>query len=229
MPAIGTSWGTLLERIDQIRSTGQVRSNAISDLSLGEPTVFYASQILSDLSEWIADAHRVCVAERAHSIALDMSEAVARWTRDGGSLTLHEAGNALTMADFCRVIEMDVLVTDELGRRVPHEVDEYADPIDSRYRLQRVIEELRGIARFAASSQPGTSLSVLDSSDLCTREELAQALGTKPETVTKWISQYRRRNRGKDPIWVRRKPGQQRGFLVKVPTFMAEFRAGRTS
>tara|TARA_R110000782_G_scaffold12913_5_gene38272 strand:- start:19042 stop:19548 length:507 start_codon:yes stop_codon:yes gene_type:complete len=143
--------------------------------------------------------------------------------------TLYEAGTELTMADFRVLEEVDIYESGlERGRRLVR-IEDYADPLDARYRLQRFVADLMMIACMAATLAPSSYLSALEGRDLCTREELAEALGRRPQTITKWISEYRRQNKKKDPIWVRRLPGQERGFLVKVPTFMAELRAGRVS
>lgn len=55
-------------------------------------------------------------------------------------------------------------------------------------------------------------------------DELALFEGVLASTIRKRVSAHRRKH-GADPIWVRRFPGRQRGFVIRSSTYLSELRA----
>jgi hypothetical protein len=80
-------------------------------------------------------------------------------------------------------------------------------------RLLRLIQEVD--ERAERPERQGRSQ---DDKEFWTVEELAQFRGVSPNTIRKEVSYYRRAHK-RDPSWVRRFPGKQRGFTIRWITY----------
>ncbi|MEM1330031.1 MAG: hypothetical protein AAGG07_05680 [Planctomycetota bacterium] len=154
MPSQPLTWKSLFDRIERLQASGTPMSDAISDLSNGEPTLFFESHILDELSQWIVDAHWLGVHERRDTVVADLAEAVKSWTRSDGANTLYDAADGLSLSNFREIEQTCIYERDDLDRLQLVDVEEYADPIDARFRFAALIDELRSVALFAASLGP---------------------------------------------------------------------------
>ncbi|MEQ9453175.1 MAG: hypothetical protein RLN76_01110 [Phycisphaeraceae bacterium] len=202
------TWTKLRDEIAALAQTGREIMGAVSDLGGGEPVTFYPAGSQDAVKTWLGEAHRLAARGGQASLVADLHDAVRAWTGRMQEKGLYEAGEGLRLEDF--------------GERITLEGEEYVDPLDARYRFDRLVRELLRIAEFGASLRP---VGPDTSAEYWTREELANYRQVKPETISKEISAVRKKT-GKDPIWVRREPGKERGFKVHVATYTSEMRAG---
>lgn len=89
--------------------------------------------------------------------------------------------------------------------------------LDSTLRARNA-EVLDRLSRVEDAVRQRSSSGASKDKDVWTREEVARYLGVKPATVSKMVSAERKRL-GRDPLWVQRLPGRERGFKVKMSVF----------
>jgi hypothetical protein len=222
------TWNELHNRVDEIVSKGVVQEGAFSDLGEGEPLRFYPSETCMAVSKWFGDARHHAVESGQHTITNDLEEAVKRWTNKDAyevmdSLRLIDFAEFETIQNIRRVRDNEEGVV--FGFVEDGEPEEYGDPINARFRFQSMLDGFVEITEFAAKLNLSMSREMMDKK-FWTREELAGFIGVKPARISQKVSEYRRKHNGKDPIWVRRAPGQQRGFHVVVESYLSEMRAG---
>jgi hypothetical protein len=220
---------SLRKRLDAIASTGAVKEGAISDLGEGESVHFYPDEAYGTLSEWFGDARKLSIELGFLTIASDLDSVLSAWT----NLTPYEAAESLCLMDFAVYETVQQIRRREDDDEGPvfgfvedGEPEEYADPIDARYRFHSMLKEFQQIVKHAEGLPSGSSVEMMEK-EYWTREELAEFIGVKPKRVTQIISEYRREHGGEDPIWVRRLAGRQRGFHVKVATYKSQMNAGK--
>ena len=219
---------SLRKRLDTIASKGAVKEGAVSDLGEGKSVHFYPAGVYGLLSEWFFDARKLSIELGFSTISSDLDSVLNAWA----GLTPREMAESLCLMDFAvdetvqhvrrRGDNEEGLISEWIKCGDP---EEYADPIDARYRFHSMLTEFQQIASLAESLHYGLSNDMMKK-DRWTREELAIYLQVKPESVTKMISGYRRIHNKKDPPWVERINGQQRGFKVKVAIFLSQHNAG---
>ena len=219
---------SLRERLDTIASKGTVKEGAVSDLGEGESVHFYPDEAYGLVSEWFGDARKLSMELGFSQITSDLDSGLSAWT----SLTPYEATESLCLMEFAVHENIQPLRRrgddDEgpvFGFVEDGEPEEYADPIDARYRFHSMLKEFQKTASLAESLHYGLSNDMMKK-DRWTREELALYLQVKPESVSKIVSQYKAANHKKDPPWVERINGRQRGFKVKVAMFLSKQNAG---
>ena len=218
---------SLRERLDTIASKGTVKEGAISDLGEGESVHFYPDEVYGLVSEWFGDARKLSIELGFLQISSDLDRALDAWTERSP----YEAAESLCLMDFAVHETVQPLRRrgddDEgpvFGFVEDGEPDEYADPIDARFRFHSMLKEFQKTASLAESLHYALSSDMMKK-DLWTCEELAQFRGVKSETIRKTVSNYHTKH-GEYPIWVRRIPGQERGFHVSVKTYLSQMNAG---
>ena len=223
------TWKDLHSRITDIVSQGKPQEGAISDLGEGEPVRFYPFETYEAVSKWFGDARHLTVESGQHTITKDLEEVVQQCTNKDA----YEVMESLSLIDFDETEEIQRIrrVRDDEEGQVfgwvgDGEPEEVGDPIDARFRFQSMLDAFIEISEFASKLNLSMSSEMMNK-EYWTCGEVADFEGVKPESIRKRISQYRSDHNGKDPVWVRRLPGKQRGFHVAVKTYLSEMRAGR--
>lgn len=207
-------WTQLRDRLLSIRRSGiPLRDTDGSDIGdAAFPAVkffrypFVKGRVMDRIQDWLRDAE---------TMLLDAG-------RNGDQQRLDLIVNSYTGLSLSRINHLS------LQHFAPPErdADEF-DPLEARLGfhlfLCTLIDEAAYYARVSGAAK--RRLPSLDE-EFWTREQYADFRGITPASVSKEISEHRRNNGGRDPVWVRRFPGKQRGFLVKRATYMAMMKKG---
>ena len=233
MESVPDSGPALVQELPALVATGELLrerdgSSAQCDLSMpGEGVLWYSQETYPKVGDWLQRAYtRAC--RDAPGLAADLAEVVREWTGLPPLLAAGRMGLALFLVEedpspaLVRVRDAE---GNPIGWRASwqdadgidiREGGLYADPLDARYRFQAMLRELHAVTHLGGSALAGTPTLL---PEYCTVSDLAKLEGVKPNRVQQWVSEHRTAHGGKDPAWVRRRPGQQRGFTVNVKSY----------
>lgn len=199
-------WATLHRRIEAIYATGRTPfEDAVSDLSSGQPTLFFDESIWPQVLGWLHDACATAERVGPEEVRREIWDRIRTYT----GKTLPQLIE-LALSDFTHPLE-----NRDWG---PGDDEDHYSHIDYRYLAQLFLEEMIADARWAARVTPTSLASTQKSegvqSDLVTVEWVADLERIKPESIRKRIRKYELTH-GRLPPWVQRIPGKQRGRMIR--------------
>lgn len=209
------SWQQLALRLERLQSIGRpiIESNgqgirAGSSSRLAVEVRHYPSEAIDDLIQWLRDAESLLHEENRPGMVNRLDRILWEFTEKPlacvADLSLSDFGpaeegvNGWTFDAILAMEAFDLLVA-------------------------TLLEEARALVRLP---QQETRRHGVDEPDFWTVDDLARFRGVSRKSIQKEVCYFRRDNAGRDPDWVRRLPGRQRGFKVHRATYIALMKRG---